>query len=199
MPPRAKFTREEIIEAAFQMAREEGIDKITARELGKKLQSSARPIFTVFENMEEVKAEVIVRAKELYGCYIEEGLHQELAFKGVGMAYIKFSMQEPMLFQLLFMSAVSGKSGVESILPQIDENYEDILQSVQKYVDTREAADMIYQHLWTYTHGIATMCATGLCSYTLEQIGERLTQIFTALMMEKRLNCNKKEGEQIEN
>ena len=104
-----------------------------------------------------------------------------------------------MLFQLLFMSAVSGKSGVESILPQIDENYEDILQSVQKYVDTREAADMIYQHLWTYTHGIATMCATGLCSYTLEQIGERLTQIFTALMMEKRLNCNKKEGEQIEN
>lgn len=187
MPPKAKFTREEIIEAAFQMARAEGIDRITARELGKKLQSSARPIFTVFENMEEVRSKVIARAKEVYGSYVAEGLRQELAFKGVGMAYIRFSMEEPMLFRLLFMSAVPGKSGVETILPQIDASYEDILQSVQKYVDSREAADMIYQHLWTYTHGIATMCATGLCSYTTEQIGERLTQIFVALMMmEKR-------------
>lgn len=187
MPPKAKFTREEIIEAAFQMARAKGIDRITARELGKKLQSSARPIFTVFENMEEVRSEVIVRAKEVYGSYVAEGLRQDLAFKGVGMAYIRFSMEEPMLFRLLFMSAVPGKSGVETILPQIDASYEDILQSVQKYVDSREAADMIYQHLWTYTHGIATMCATGLCSYTTEQIGERLTQIFVALMMmEKR-------------
>lgn len=183
MPPRAKFTREEIIEAAFQMAREEGIDKITARELGNRLGSSARPIFTVFESMEEVKAEVIAHAKKAYGQYVTDGLKQELAFKGVGMAYITFAIEEPKLFQLLFMSAVAQQTGVESILPQIDASYEDILQSVQKYVDSREAADMIYQHLWTYTHGIATMCATGLCGYTMEQIGERLTQVFTGLMM----------------
>lgn len=191
MPPKAKFTREEIIQAAFQIARTDGFDKITARELGTKLGSSARPIFTVFENMEEVKAEVIVRAKELYGQYVADGLRQELAFKGVGMAYITFAIQEPELFQLLFMSAVSGETGVESILPQIDASYEDILQSVQKYVDSREAADMIYQHLWTYTHGIATMCATNLCSYTMEQISERLTQIFISLMiMEKGAHKN---------
>lgn len=183
MPPKAKFTREEIIEAAFQITRTDGFDKITARELGNKLQSSARPIFTVFENMEEVKTEVIVRAKELYGQYVENGLKQELAFKGVGMAYITFAIDEPKLFQLLFMSAEPEKIGVENILPQIDASYEDILQSVLKYVDSREAADMIYQHLWTYTHGIATMCATNLCSYTMEQISERLTQIFIGLMM----------------
>lgn len=183
MPPRAKFTREEIIEAAFQMAREEGIDKITARELGNRLGSSARPIFTVFESMEEVKTEVLTRAKKVYGQYVADGLQQELAFKGVGMAYITFAIEEPKLFQLLFMSAVEERTGVQNILPQIDASYEDILQSVQKYVDSKEAADMIYQHLWTYTHGIATMCATGLCSYTMEQIGERLTQIFVSLMM----------------
>lgn len=183
MPPKAKFTREEIIEAAFQITRTDGFDKITARELGNKLNSSARPIFTVFENMDEVKAKVIIRAKELYGQYVENGLKQELAFKGVGMAYITFAIDEPKLFQLLFMSAEPEKIGVENILPQIDASYEDILQSVLKYVDNREAADMIYQHLWTYTHGIATMCATNLCSYTMEQISERMTQIFVGLMM----------------
>ena len=55
MPPKAKFTRDEILEMAFQIAKEEGIDAVTARELGSRLGSSARPIFTVFENMDEVK------------------------------------------------------------------------------------------------------------------------------------------------
>lgn len=38
MPPKAKFTREEIIETAFQLARSDGLEKITARELGKRLE-----------------------------------------------------------------------------------------------------------------------------------------------------------------
>ncbi len=186
MPPKAKFSREEIVEIAFEIARMEGFDKITARELGKRLNSSARPIFTVFENMDEVKAQVIGRAKALYGSYIAEALKQEYAFRSVGASYIRFSMEEPKLFQLLFMSTISGQIGVESILPQIDANYEDILASVQKYVDSRDAADRLYQHLWIYSHGIATMCATGLCSYTMEQIKERMSQVFVSLLrMEK--------------
>ena len=186
MPPQAKFTREEIIQAAFEITRSEGLDKVTARELGKRLQSSARPIFTVFESMDEVRAESVKCAKKLYGQYVAEGLRQELAFRGVGMAYIRFAIEEGKLFQLLFMSSELEKIGVENILPQIDASYEEILQSVQKYGLSREEADMIYQHMWTYTHGIATMCATRLCSYSMEQIAERLTQVFKSLMMAKR-------------
>ena len=184
MPPKAKFTREEIIEAAFQIVRTDGLDKITARELGKRLGSSARPIFTVFESMEEVKEEVLSRAKELYRQYVAAGLQKELAFRGVGIAYITFAMEEPKLFQLLFMSARSEETDVAHILPKIDASYEEILQSVQiPYGLDRQAADMIYQHLWTYTHGIAAMSATGLCNYTMEQISDRLAVIFKSLLM----------------
>lgn len=184
MPPKAKFTRDEIIQMAFQIAKTEGLDKITARELGNRLGSSARPIFTVFENMDQIRAEVIACAKELYRQYVQQGLQQEIAFKGVGMAYITFSIREPKLFQLLFMSAGPEPTDVAHILPQIDASYEEILHSVQTpYGLDREAADSIYQHLWTYTHGIATMCATGLCKYTMEQISDRLTEIFKSLLM----------------
>ena len=55
MPPKAKFSREEIIDAAINIVREDGFDALTSRALGKKLGSSARPIFTVFQNMEEVQ------------------------------------------------------------------------------------------------------------------------------------------------
>ena len=58
MPPKPKFTREEIIEAALQLVSERGMAALTARDLGERLGSSARPIFTLFKNMEEVQQEV---------------------------------------------------------------------------------------------------------------------------------------------
>lgn len=213
MPPKAKFTRDEILEMAFQIAKEEGIDAVTARELGSRLGSSARPIFTVFENMDEVKELVILKSKELYGQYVEEGLKNQLAFRGVGMAYLRFAMEQPKLFWLLFMhrpaygnlpltqradhaasrgeepsltrlKTIQEHKNVSVILPMIDDNYDKILQSVQApYGLKREEAEKIYQHLWTYTHGIAAMMVTGLCSYSTEQLEERLTEVFQGLMM----------------
>ncbi len=183
MPPKAKFTKNAILDTAFEIARTHGIDKITSRELGKCLGSSPRPIFTVYTNMEELKNDVITRAKELYRQYVIEGLKEEIAFKGVGTAYIRFSIEEPALFQLLFMNPLSTLTTVEHILPLIDASYEDILHSVEEsYGLNRQAADKIYQHLWTYTHGIATMCATRLCSYTGEEISQRLTEVFKSLL-----------------
>lgn len=52
MPPKFKFTREEIIQAALDLTRESGIAAVTARGLGAKLGSSVKPIFSLFENME---------------------------------------------------------------------------------------------------------------------------------------------------
>lgn len=183
MPPKAKFTREEILEMALTITKELGIEAVTARELGNRLGSSARPIFTVFESMEEVKELVIDRARELYGTYVAEGLQNPLAFRGVGIAYIRFAIEQPKLFQLLFMRPVPAGKDISGILPMIDENYEKILNSVQEpYNLDKEASERIYQHLWTYTHGIATMFATGLCSYTPEQLEERLTEVFKGLL-----------------
>ena len=72
MPPKAKFTREEIIDAAFEMVRRDGFEILTARSLGAKLGSSARPIFTVFKSMDEVQEEVLRKAKRLYESYEDE-------------------------------------------------------------------------------------------------------------------------------
>ena len=51
MPPKSKFTEEEIISAALAIVERDGIDGLTARELGKSLGSSARPIFTVYDSI----------------------------------------------------------------------------------------------------------------------------------------------------
>ena len=131
MSPKAKFTRDQIVQAGLNIVRENGIEALSARALGAKLGSSARPIFTVFQSMEDVQAEVIKSAKALYAGYVRKGLEQDLAFKGVGTQYILFAMQEPKLFQLLFMSEQKQAPAVINVLSAIDDNYKDILLSVQ--------------------------------------------------------------------
>ena len=183
MPPKAKFSREEIIDAAINIVREDGFDSLTSRALGTKLGSSARPIFTVFQNMEEVQQEVIIAAKQKYKEYISEGLSQELAFKGVGMEYILFSINEPKLFQLLFMTEQSQIPDLTGVLPLIDDSYEQILRFIQSgYEIDKSSAELLYRHLWIYTHGIATLCATNMCRFTGEEISGMIRQVCISIL-----------------
>lgn len=185
MPPRAKFTKKEIIQAAMQIVREHGLDAVTSRELGKQLGSSTCPIFTVFSNMEDVKNEVIAEAKEIYKEYVMEGLKQEMAFRGVGFAYIKFAINEPKLFHILFMSEQSEPTDIEHTLMLLEGNYEEILYSVKEtYGLQEEDAKRLYQHLWVYTHGIASLCATKVSVFTDKEIISMMSEIFVSLLKE---------------
>lgn len=183
MPPKAKFTKNEIIKAALEIVRTEGFAALTARALGTKLGSSARPIFTVFQSMEEVQQAVVDAAKAMYREYIQKGLADTPAFKGVGTQYILFSMNEPKLFQLLFMKEHTDIPELSTVLPMIDDNYEAILSSVKDgYGLTRETAERLYHHLWIYTHGIAALCATKMCRFSGEEISKMMTEIFISLL-----------------
>lgn len=183
MPPKAKFTREQIIKAAFDIVREGSLDDLTARALGKRLGSSACPVFTVFENMEEVQQAVLEAARALYKKYIEKGLSEAIAFKGVGTQYILFAIEEPKLFQLLFMHEHAAVPSLEHVLPLIDESYDKILMSiVSGYGIKRKAAERLYRHLWIYTHGIAALCATRMCRFTGDEISAMMTEVFLGLL-----------------
>ncbi len=183
MPPKAKFTKEQVINAALEIVREQGPKELTARALGRRLGSSACPIFTVFESMDKVWEETVKAAKAVYGEYIARGLKETPAFKGVGKNYIFFSIREPKLFQLLFMTENTNAPNIQNVMSVIDENYPAILDSVQSgYGLERETAENIYRHLWIYSHGIATLCATRMCTFTPEEIGRLLTEEFSAIL-----------------
>ena len=185
MPPKAKFTREQIIEAALAIIREENMEGLTSRALGKKLGSSVCPIFTVFENMEEVQRSALEAAKALYKEYVERGLSETPAFKGVGTQYILFAINEPKLFQLLFMTEQTAIPDLEGVLPLIDESYDKILLSITSgYGIESAAAERLYRHLWIYTHGIAALCATKMCRFTGKEISDMMTEIFISLLKE---------------
>lgn len=185
MPPKAKFTKEEIVKAALDIVRNEGIQALTARSLGTKLGSSSRPIFTSFQNMDEVQQEVIKAARKLYNHHIQDALthSSQHQFESVGQQYILFSIHEPKLFQLLFMKEQDHLPDLSGILPLIDENYDAILASIEdEYHISHKSSIKLYQHLWIYTHGIASLCATKMCYFSAQEITEMMADIFISLL-----------------
>ncbi|MCM1065370.1 MAG: TetR/AcrR family transcriptional regulator [Eubacterium sp.] len=183
MPPRAKFMKEEIVDAALSIVRADGIQALTARALGEKLGSSARPVFTVFQNMEEVQDAVIRAAKAVYKGYVERGLTDTIAFRGVGTQYILFAIQEPKLFQLLFMAEQEQIPDLAGVLMLIEESYDKILASVgTSYGLFGAEAERLYRHMWIYSHGIAALCATKMCHFSSGEIQEMLAEVSTSLV-----------------
>lgn len=183
MPPKQKFTKEEILTACLNIVRREGMEGVTARALGTELGSSSRPIFTVFKNMDEVQQETIRASKDIYNKYIQTGLSSNPAFKGVGTEYIRFAKEEPKLFQLLFMYSSDRAQVLSTVLPSIDENSGSILNSVYdlygvKHGLTRNQCYKLYQYMWIFTHGIASLFATGICEFTDGEVSDMLTETF---------------------
>lgn len=183
MPPKAKFTKDEIISAAFDIVRRKGPEALTARSLADSLASSPRPIFTVFSGMDEIVREVILKAKALYADYVRRGLACSPQFKGVGVQYILFAIEEPKLFQLLFMHEHGSVPPLCEVLQLIEDSFEEILASItNSYGFDRDTALRLYYHMWIYSHGIATLCATKMCSFTAEDISRMLTEVCASLI-----------------
>ncbi len=71
-------------------------------------------------------------------------------------------------------------------LPVIDDNYDKILASLMDGYRLKEpVAERIYRHLWIYSHGIATLCATKMCQFTKEEIEEMMAEVFKGLLIQE--------------
>lgn len=184
MPPKAKFTKEQITRAALGVVSEKGAQALTAKELGAALGTSTTPIFTVFNSMQEVQDAVMLAAMEQFEEYAHKAAHLEPVFKQVGMQMILFAKEEPKLYQLIFMSSISEAQTFDDIYAHLGSVADECLDVLQKDYDlSKDNAKTLFEHVWIHTFGIGALCATGMCDFSHEQIAEMLTQDFTAMMM----------------
>jgi len=183
MPPKPKFTKEEIVAAALELVSEKGIEALTARELGVRLGSSARPIFTVFNSMEEVQEEVRAAALKRFESYAEKAMHYTPVFKQVGMQMILFAIEEPKLYQLVYMSENAGATDFEGIAQRLGDVAQLCVDVIRRdYGLSEKDAKALFEHVWIYTFGIGALCATGMCRFSQDEIIQMLGQDFMAML-----------------
>ena len=183
MPPRPKFTQDELVGAAVDLVREQGVESLTARELGKRLGASPSPIFTMFKDMEELKNAVRVQAKQVFDRYMAVAEDYFPSYKMRGMQWVRFAREEPNLFRLLFERNIRENLNFDDAVDALPFGREDDIAIIMRdYHATRGQAERLFRQMWIHTYGLCVLSASRVCVLSDEEIARLLGEVFTGMI-----------------
>lgn len=157
MPPAIRFSRESVLNAAYELVRRDGPASLNARAVARELGGSTQPIFRLFSGMDELYQEVVALADST----IRASMRQRAAisdapYLSVCMSYLLFARDEPQLFKLLFMRD-RVKDGSAKMEYKHSWGFNIIEKSMGVDHDT---AVKLYERTFFHTHGLAVCIAT---------------------------------------
>ncbi len=164
MPPKIKITRERILDEAFALCRQEGFQKINARNLSKALDCSTQPILYHFKTMDALKKALYRQVDQFHSDYLMHIHEGEDFMLGVGLNYIRFAMEEPELFLFLFQSGYATGGS----LPEIIDAPEllPLLTGMQQAMElTLAQTKEVFLTIALFAHGYASMIANHHLSF----------------------------------
>ena len=183
MPTKIKISKDMILDAAFEIVKQEGMEKLSNRELANKLKCSIRPIYYQFENVEQMQKELYTKIEQYFYKFLLDNMTEETPkYKQVGINYIKFAKKEKKFFQTLFMS--DTELSPDAFVSKSGNDYKEIEKLVR--ISTNLKDDNIrdfHTKMWIFCHGIATLVANDTIKLTDNQIQELLSDEFQALML----------------
>ena len=183
MPTQIKISKDMILNVAFEIVRENGMEKLNNREIAKRLKCSIRPIYYQFKNVEEMQEELYKKIEKFFYQFLLDNMIDDIPkYKQVGINYIKFAKQENNFFKILFMSKI-GLSP-DAFVSKAGEDYKEIEKLVKISTNLNEKdIKGFHTKMWFYCHGIATLVASETLKVTEEQIRDLLSYEFQALML----------------
>lgn len=179
MARKESITKDDIVNAAFAILQEEGIQQVTARKLAAKAKCSTQPIFRIYKNMEELTEELFGKACVFFQDYYSQFRRQTVTpFVHLGYIYIKFAEEHQKLFEFIFLAQnrfgrsmydlVNGSEGC-----------------VSREIQTAAAqgcknASELFMKMWIFIHGAACMTLTGDYDLSEEETIQMLKDSYQA-------------------
>lgn len=176
MPPKAKITKEMVVEAAFSIAREMGWENINARTVAEKLGCSTQPVMYCFATIDDLKKAAYKRADDFHSEYLMNVGGPQVMLE-IGLNYIRFALEEPRLFRFLFQSDYfAGATLLELI--EADELMP-VLSAMQNAVGGSIAGvKEIFVTVFLFAHGYASIIANNSLKYDENVIKTQLTRAY---------------------
>jgi len=193
MAPRKKFTKEDIISAAFNIAKDEGLDAITIRKVAEQLGSSIAPIYVNFNDVEELIQEVIQHTFTIVKNLILEQ-NTNHPFRDIGIASIKFAKQYSILYRDLIMKD-------NPYMQHDEEKLQFIIEQMKKDSILDGFSDHELRHIILkmdiFQTGLAVSVANGLLpdDFTEEKMIAMLDDVAEDVVLAARIRKDKKNND----
>lgn len=183
MPRKPKFTREEVLYSAFEVARKQGLDAITAASVAANMGYTGSSLFTHFESMDEIRREVYLMTKKRAADFFCDSIDYFPAFKELGMRWIRFAKEEPNLYRMLF--AGNPFTHREDVFAEFGEVFAPIQKEVgMAFGLSDENARRLMSGCITQANGIALAIINGFGEeYTEERLCDELSNICIGMVL----------------
>ena len=176
MPKKPTTTKEAMIDGAFRLIREQGHEALTARSLAAYLGCSTQPIMYQFPSLDELRELAYRKADAFHSEYIL----QDADLLEIGLRYIRFAEEEPLLFKFLFQSGRFSGLSMEELIrsPEVS----GVLAAVSAEAGlTAEEAVSFFEPLAALVHGYASLIANNAMKYDPDAVRNALTAIAEGL------------------
>lgn len=181
--PKAKITKEMVIDAAFEVTRTEGAENVNARTVSEKLGCSTQPVMYHFAKIEDMKKAVYAKTDWYHTEYLMNFEKPEKGVMlGIGLNYIRFAIEEPHLFRFLFQSGYA----VENSLPEMIDSVEltPVLSAMQGAIGMdMEQTKKVFLTIALFAHGYASIIANNSLEYDEELVAEHLEQAYRGAVL----------------
>lgn len=185
MPPIPKLSQEQLVSAAIEVIRENGIEYLNARNIANKLHMSTTPIFRLFDTIEELKAAAYAKAEEIYTTYLfqKSDPHIKSDFLQIGINYIRFAYNERNLYKFIFLSNNLTLHSFQSVADMAD--MPEILNSITSTTGlSLEKAKLLFTSIWSMTHGLSCIIATNEYAMNETELIEMLELAYKGILSE---------------
>ena len=187
-------TKERILSAALDLVRSGGPSALTARNLCTALGCGANAIFSTFGSIGGVRDTVRKEARELYRKRVGAGFRLNPPFKGFGVAFIWFAMDEPHLFSMIMESQTQPASYKDYIDSCVGFKAESLSAIADTFGLHGKDAETLYYQLILVALGLASTCTGGNSPLTIPQFSEILGKNVRAFLMVIRAGNDEREG-----
>lgn len=177
MPPKFKTSKQEILAASIEIVKKSGFAKLTAREIGRSLQLSSRPIYSFYPSLSDLKDDVLKAIGHSYQTFLQDSYSHDI-FLNIGIGQIIFARQEPELYRVLH-EHIDG-----SVLEHFSLK-DTFIKEMKKHEPYSGLADAVLSDLLfkmgVFTDGLALAVSRGLELKT-QDIKKILSETGTALI-----------------
>ena len=188
MPPKAKITKEKILNTVLEITKETGFETVNARSIANKLQCSTRPIFTCYENMDEVKKDFLNFAYKYYERFVtsyrdSEKINSSLVYP---LSYIEFAQDETYLFKFLFIDDMDLNMSKATDFYKEEDNEKRANDFSESIGIRLEKAKTIFLDLFLYSHGIAVLTATKKMKLDKDSAQKMVINVLSILIKQEK-------------
>ena len=162
MPPKQQYTREDILDAAFTLMREEGLPGLSVRKIAERLHCSTAPVYTYCRDMVEVREAVMEQALALLMDFTDRDYTYDV-FLNVGVGLLVYARENPLLYRELFMNG----NRYSHMLKKFNDSRIKAIQS-EPFANAldQEKLRAIYDKLAVFSHGLAAMVCADMLADT---------------------------------